>query len=241
MSMLLYKTEEKINDYFSIVIPTVREIIQSEDTDNKYYDNVSLLLATPYDMMVQLDDIGIDFSTLTNWDLFCLIFGELKSRDMSLILKGINFRDFEPAINTQNNELVFINRETGAVIDKAIHDQICRFLRKLLHITEQVKKPGNEEARKYMIERARKKQKRKLAKKNDRSQLEDLIVSLVNTSEFHYNYETVLGLTIYQFNESLHQIIKKIKFDKLMIGCYAGTVNMKDINSEELNWISNLN
>ncbi|MBR4021279.1 MAG: hypothetical protein IKI94_01570 [Ruminococcus sp.] len=235
MSGFLYKTEYKINDYITVKIPTVGEIIKNED---EYYESISLIVSTPYDMMVQLDDAGIDFTNITDWDLFCLLFKDLQNRDLSLIFGDINLKDFETAINKQNGNIILLNQKTGAVIDRAIHDKICRFLRQILCIEKNTKKPANEEAKKFMIERARRRQKRNKRKSNQ-SQLENFIVALVNTSEFSYDYSSTLGLTIYQFYASLHQIVKKVKFDNLMIGCYAGTVSVKELDQKELNWISN--
>ena len=87
-----------------------------------------------------------------------------------------------------------------------------------------------------MIERARKKLKRRRGKEPT-SQLEELIVALVNTEQFHYGFEGVLPLSIYQFNESVRQVIKKIDYDNRMHGIYAGTVNAKDLSQEDLNWM----
>ena len=232
---LLYEKSYKINDYISIRIPTLEEIIKNEE---EYFGIVSMIVATPYDLMVQLDDAHIDFAKINDWELFCLLFKDLQTRDLSLVFDNLDLREFEAAVNKQNGNMVLLNRKTGAIIDRAIHDQICRFLRNILGIEKNVKKPANEEGRKFMIERARIKLKRKM-RQTHKSELEKYIVALVNTSEFPYDYESVLKITIYQFYASLHQIIKKIKFDNLMIGCYAGTVNTKEINQDELNWISN--
>lgn len=232
---ILYSTEHIINEHIKIRIPTLREIINNED---EYYGGVAMIVSTPYDMMVQLDSINIDFTTINDWDLFCLLFNELRKKDLSLIFGDLQLSEFETAVNKQNGNVVLLNPKTGAIIDRAIHGQICVFLRKMLDIEKNVKHPANDEAKKFMIERARKRLNRHM-KKSSKSQLEDFIVALVNTSEFSYTYESVLDLTIYQFNASLRQIVKKIKFDNLMIGCYAGTVNMKELDQKELNWISN--
>lgn len=231
----LYETKHKINDYITIRVPTIDEIVKNED---EYYGNVALIVATPFDMMVQLDDMKIDFTKINDWDLFCLLFNELRTRDLSLIFDNLNLKDFVTAENKQNGNIILVNPQTGAVIDRAIHDQICRYLRGILRLQKNDKRPANEEARKYLIERARTKLKRR-RKQMSESQIEKYIVALVNTAEFPYTYETVLGLTINQFYASLHQIVKKIKYDNLMIGCYAGTVNMKELDQNELNWISN--
>lgn len=231
----LYETKHKINDFITIRVPTIKDIIENEDD---YYGNIALIVATPYDMMVQLDDMKIDFTQINEWDLFLLLFNELRTRDLSLIFDGLNLRDFVTAENKQNGNIILVNPKTGVKIDRAIHDQICRYLRRTLRLQKNDKRPANEEARKFLIERTRTKLKRR-RKQLVESQIEKYIVALVNTSEFPYTYESVLGLTINQFYASLHQIVKKIKYDKLMIGCYAGTVNMKELDQNELNWISN--
>lgn len=234
----LYDVEYKINDFVTLKIPTIGEIFESKED---YYDNVSLFVATPYDMMVQLDDVGIDFSKIDSWSLFCLLFDEIKNRDLSLIFKTPNLNDFVFAQNNDDNSVVLLNPKTGDVIDKKIHSQIAAFLRNLLMLKKNDKKPANEEAKRYLLERARKKLKRHKNNYNDSQehQLENYIIALVNTAEFSYTYKSVLELTIKQFYISLYQIIKKVRFDNIMIGCYAGTVNIKELSQDELSWISN--
>lgn len=235
---LLYKNSIKINDYISVKNPTVGEILPNESA---YYDTALLLTATPSDLMVQLDDAGRDFTTVDEWHLFCMLFDELKERDTSLFFEGITLSEFKPAINTKTGEEVLWNEDKDIIIDSLLHEQMCDTLRKILRFEKHTVIPGNDEYKEYIIKRTRKKQQRarRTAENAEFSLLEHSIISLVNTAEFPYNYESVLGLNIYQFNTSLQQIVKKIRFDKLMIGCYAGTVNMKEINQAELTWLSN--
>ena len=87
-----------------------------------------------------------------------------------------------------------------------------------------------------MLERARKKLKRR-RKKAEASQLESLIIALVNTEQFPYKFDEVLDLTIYQFNESVLQVVKKIDFDNRMHGIYAGTISAKNMSQDYLNWM----
>jgi hypothetical protein len=99
-----------------------------------------------------------------------------------------------------------------------------------------VRKPANKEARDYMLEIARRKAKRAATRK-EKSQLEMSIVALVNSSEFKYDFKSVRELTIYQFNESLRQVIKRVDYDKYMFGVYSGTISAKDMSKEDLNWL----
>ena len=231
---LLYKREVKINDFISVTIPTVGEILEDEDS---YYGAVSMLTAMPIDMMVQLDDIGVDFTAINEYELFLLLFNALKDTDTSLIFGGLDLKPFQKAVNVQNNQIILVNKETGVRIDRALHAQIASTLRKIHHLEKNNRKPANGEAKDYMLQRARDKQRRRRNRMTD-SQLEGFIVALVNTSEFPYGYEGTRELSIYQFNESLRQIIHKIDYDNRMHGIYAGTVNAKDLSQDDLTWLS---
>lgn len=234
MPKLLYADRFEINDKIHILIPTVGEVLENED---KYFELVYTIVATPYDLMVQLDDNGIDFSKITSFDLFCLLFGQLREMDTSLVFGDLDFSGFRVALNNQNGNFVLRDEENDITIDRAIHGQICACLRKLLNIPKTEKTPGNEEARIYMLQKARKKLKRKKRQKQPDSQIEDLIVALVNTAEFPYDYQSVRDITIYQFYASLKQIVHKVRFDKTMIGVYAGTVQFDKLNTDERSWI----
>lgn len=231
---LLYKREYKITDRISIMIPTVGEILGNEDA---YYGMVSMLTAMPIDMMVQLDDLGIDFTEINDYDLFLLLFSGLRSQDTSMIFGDLDLSKFELASREDTNDIVLIDRENDIVIDRVIQREIAATLRKIHHLEKNNRRPGNDEAKSYMLERARIKQKRRKNRKSF-SELETLIVAMVNTEQYKYDYERTRELSIYQFNESVRQVIKKIDYDNRMIGVYAGTVNVKDLSRDDLTWLT---
>lgn len=229
----LYKSEIVINDFVSIRIPTVGEIIECEDA---YYNLVQLLTAMPVDLMVALDDVGIDFSTINDYDLFIITFNAIKQCDTRLIFGDLDLSAFEFAVDEATGRAVMLDTKTDRKFDRALQVNIAETLRKIHHLEKNNRKPGNEEARKYMIERARKKMNRN-RRRTHSSQLEDLIVAMVNTEQYKYDFAGTLELSIYQFNESVRQITHKINYSNIMFGIYSGTVNPKDINQEELNWL----
>lgn len=232
---LLVARSVPVADFLSVYIPTVGEILSADDRE--YYQMVTTLTSTPYDLMVQLDDMGIDYEQITDFELFMLLFQSLQNKDLSLIFPGLNPTLLKPAKNKENDQVVLWDSVTGIVIDELIYNEICDALRKI-HFTEKPKyKAGNNEAKKFLIERTRLKQKRQ-AKKPYRSFLEDLVVAMVNTEEFKYNYQETLDLTIYQFNASVRQIQRKINYNHVMSGCYFGTVDIKKIDQRELNWLT---
>lgn len=231
---LLYKKQYPINDSISIVIPSVGQILDNEDG---YYGLVSILTATPVDLMVQLDDAGIDFTSINEYELFLLMFDGLKSQNTSLVFGDLDLSKFKMAVNEQNGNIVLFDEEHDITIDRAIHSQIAGVLRKIHHLEKNRRKPANIEAKEYMLKRARDKMKRHRNRK-EASQLESLIIAMVNTEQYKYDFEGTRELSIYQFNESVRQVIKKVDYDNRMYGVYAGTVNVKDLSQDDLNWLT---
>ncbi len=231
---LLYQRQYQINDEISIVIPKVGEIIDNEDD---YYSLVSTITAMPIDFMVQLDSIGVDFTSINEYDLFLLMFETIKSNNTQLIFGDLDLTKFEIAVNEQNGKMVLIDRENEIIIDRAIHNQIASVLRKIHHLEKNRRKPANDEAKEYMLKRAKEKQRRNRNRKST-SHLESLIVAMVNAEQYKYDFEKTRELSIYQFNECVRQVIKKVDYDNKMYGVYTGHINAKELSQDDLNWLT---
>lgn len=215
-------------------IPTVGEILEDEFT---YYSIVSSLTASPFQYMVQLDDMGIDFTTITDYDLFKMIFPIYVKSNLSILFGDLNISDFK--VTNRNNLLCLYSDYNDIEIDEKVYNYLINTIRQI-NLLEKVNfKPGNKSAQKYLLEKERKKQKRNANKKAD-PYLEKLVIALVNTSEFPYDYDSCMNLSIYKFNQSFKQIQHKIAFDNTMIGVYSGTVDTSKLNNKNiLSWVSN--
>ncbi len=232
---LLYQHEYRINDKLSVVIPTVGEIL--ELGEDNYYSMVTMMTAMPVDLMVQLDDLGVDFTSINEYDLFLMLSAGMHNMDTHLLFGDLDFSKLQLATSRQNGMIVLRDEENDITIDRAIHGKIATVLRKIHHLERDRRKPANEEARKYMLERARTKMNRRKGKAQE-SQIEPLIVAMVNTEQYKYDYESTLGLTIYQFNESVHQIVKKVDYDNRMFGVYTGNLKADKLSQADLNWLT---
>lgn len=230
---LLYEDHILVDEKIRIKIPTVGEILQKEDD---YYSVISILTAMPIDFMVQLDDLGIDFSQITEYELFLRLFPCLQTMDTSLVFDGMDLKNFQYAQDESGGSIVLVDRINDIVIDKKIYLKIASILRSIHGIKKDIRTPANKEARDYMVEIARRRQKRKRGR-SEKSHLEIKIVALVNTEQFKYDFESTKGLTIYQFNESMKQIVKKIDYENRMYGVYSGTIKVSDLNDSDLNWM----
>lgn len=233
MPSKLYKNSIEISKAISVLVPTVGQIIDNEEA---YYQAICMIVATPYDMMVQLDDAHINFTQIDEFELFILLFENLKTMDTSLVFGDLDLSGLKPERFEGTGEIVLRDADNDIVIDRIVHASLCDNIREMLHMEKNDKKPGNEETRKYLIDRERRRQKRAGYKRKG-SQLEKYIVALVNTEQFPYDYETVRNISIYQFYASLNQIAHKIKFDNTMTGYYAGTIKFDDLSPADRTWI----
>lgn len=233
----LYKTQYDLavaKNKISIQIPFLGDVLGKEE---EYYRLVNLLTAMPVDLMVQLDDHGIDFTKINEYELFLYLFGTIKSFDTSLVFGELDLSNFQYATKDDSQNLILYDPINDIEINRVVHSEIANVLRKIHHIEKNRRTAGNEDAKKYMLERARTKQRR-LKNRVEDSYLESLIVAMVNTKEFKYDFDTVRNLTIFQFNDSVRQIINKIDYDNRMIGVYSGTINAKDLSQDDLNWLT---
>lgn len=227
-----------LNEKLYINIPTVREIL---DHEQFYLGLVTSLTSTPYQYMAQLDDMGIDYETLSDYQFFSLMFILNSTNDLSLVFGDLKTQGYSIIPNDFNNTTVLFNPELGNdyIIDELLYTNIAKTIRKINNIEEVHCKAGNAEAKAYLL----KKEKRKLrrnANKPYNKYFEKMVIALVNRPEFKYNYEDVMDLSIYKFNQSVQQIRTSITFDNTMIGVYAGTVDpTKMVDKSSLSWIQN--
>lgn len=236
---LLCSDSVEIIPGIKIRIPTVREVLNDEDT---YSNIVSLTTAVPYQYMVFLDDIGIDFTTITDYDLFLLLFPVYQKEDLSIVFGDLDLKNFVRTTNPQNGTLILYNPMNNLIIDELVYNLISNTMLKI-NQTEKIRnKMGNEKAKEYALERERKKllrRARRRKNKPEESQFEKLVVAMVNRKDFKYNYETVMDLSIYRFYKSVNQIQQNITFENTMSGVYSGTIDTTKIADKScLSWIA---
>ena len=228
-----------INENISIYSPTIGEIYDYGESE--YYRIAQLLTSVPYDLMVQLDDIGIDYETITEYQLFLMMFESFKDngKDLSIIFGDSEIESLRVAENLKTKQYEVINLDNNCIIDLDTQKKISDGIRKIHFWTKNERKAGNAEAKRYLIERNRLKLKR-ASRKPMPSFLDEGIIKMVNTEEFKYDYEQCMDLSIYKFNASLQQIPKKKNWEQTMNGAYFGTVDLKKIDIDKIHWMSSM-
>ena len=98
---LLKSNEVHIKDGLNLYIPTVVEVLHNEQG---YYSLATSLTASPKSFMVQLDDAGKDYTTISEWDLFCMLFQQLSEQTRMLILQKLTMERIQEQFDENSQE-----------------------------------------------------------------------------------------------------------------------------------------
>ena len=224
-----------INDSIKIHQPTIGELIACE---RSYFSTVYTLCAISSDMKSQLFDIGLDWNTVEDWQLFTMLAPTLSQDRTSILFGDLDFSKMRPYPHPYiEDEVALVNRQTGVFIDQMIYTRIVSYLRKLHGITPKVEKTKSKTVKKWLIEEDRNKIKN-AQNKPFKSYLLPLISSVKVKQGYTKDYVKNMGLRELFDDVARLQIINNA--DHLLSAAYAGTIDMKKINKQELNWMKEL-
>lgn len=237
-SLFLYFGDDYvINDNILITQPTIGQIVDYGEA--QYFSMVHQICAIPSDVKSILWDQmdHLDWTKVEDFELF-IMFTQSLTPDKTWILFGdLDFSKMRPFRSPVNGEIVLADKENGVIIDQLIYMRIVNYVRKLHNITPKPEKAKGKRAKEAMIDEDRR--AREYNKdKPFRSYLLPLISSVKVKQKYTKEYVRNMGLMEFFDDVSRLQIINNA--DHLMSAAYAGTLDMKKLNKQELNWMREL-
>lgn len=235
--------------------PTLNEITEAlgENGDSEFYNALWLMCSAAYDMPSVLYDMKKNFMKVSDWEFFRMMAPTTNPEILSMILKEsdgsgfsfFNFREYERELNGVKDIVLYrpsYEDEDGNIIPEMLIDEqfylkMIPTIQEMIGFTHKGKKAGNRHTLKLLID-LDKKDRAKTARKKDsnESSIFNMVVSLVNTEECKYNYETIFDLTIYQLLKSYQQIQGKKAAMALLQGSCSGFVDTSKIAKEDMSW-----
>ena len=225
----------EITDGVILYQPTLREI--KEYGEAAFFSTWWMLCSAPWDIPSVLDDMGVDFMSITEWELFQGLIVGSSVEQTSLFFKDLDFTRFISLarMSEDGTEEVVLCNPDGIVIDEDAYKKLISYIKATIGFQHTGKKAGNKITQKVMIEDDRKRREKDKDKEYE-SMLFDGIITLVNTEEFKYNYSTVMDITLYQYMKSLIQIQGKKAACALTQGSMSGLMDTSQIDKLEFQW-----
>ena len=228
--------------------PTLGEVCDYGESE--YLTMVSMFTATNIDRCAQLDDMGIDYTEITNFQMF-VIFSVMLSNhsdrskgliDMSPLFGDIDFSAFRQVID--ENGKLFLYGSGGIIFDEENFDIAAAYIRKMHGMPAPLYTNVKDSfAKKQLIIDARNDadyQRKLRAFRGERSAYQPYISALVNHPYFKYSWDEVWDMKLYAFFDSLKRISIIDNANHLYQGLYSGCIEYNKIKSE-LDWLKPIN
>ena len=232
---LYFGDDYVINDYITITQPTIADIIAYGEA--QYFSIVHTFTAIPSDLKSQLWDMGFDWCEVDDFELFMMLTQTLTPDKTSILFGDVDFSKLKPYPNQVNGDIVLADKETGLIVDKMIYLRIMSYLRKLHNITPKVEKAANKMTKKVLIDEDRMK-----IRLNKEKPFKSYLLPLISSVKVKQGYtkDYVKNMGLYEFFDDVSRMQVINNADHLLSACYAGTIDMKKINKQELNWMKEL-
>ena len=223
-----------LNDNVTLLQPTVNEII--DFGEEVFFSSFWNMCSSAYDRPSYFADIGIDFMKVSDWEYFLSVVHALPPSSTNLILKDMDLSAFELQKRLVGDKAEYVLvRDDGFVFDEKTYMLIIPYIREMVNFHHTGKKAANKATAKILIMDDKKSRERNKDKEYE-SMLFNIVVSLVNTEEFTYTYQTVMDLTVYQLMKSFVQINGKKNAMALLQGSMSGFMDTSKISTESFNW-----
>lgn len=220
-----------VNDYITITIPKLGEVVKYGE--RQYYSMIQTVTAIPSEMKSQLWDMGLDWTQLTDFQLFMMLVPTLPQEKTSILFGDLNFQTMRPFENKDNDTIFLGDPETGVKIDELAFGKMHSYLCSAHNLTKKVEKAANEFTKKFMIDEDRQKLKYN-AKQPYKSFLKPLITSVKCRMGYTLDYVKNMGLV--EFFDDLNRLQIIVNADALLQGSYSGMVDTSKIPKKHFDW-----
>ena len=221
-----------VNDYLTIFQPTIKQII--EYGEREYYSMVQTLTSIPSDMKSSLDDMGVDWNQITDFQLFLMLSQSLPQDKTQIVLGDIDLQRMKPVENLQNGEIILRDPTTGAIIDELAYKTMSAYLCKLHGFTKKVEKAGNKYTKQVLIDEDR--QKREYSAQQPYKSFLMPIISAIKARQ-GYTRDYIKAMGLYELTTELNRLQIIVNTDALLNGAYSGMMDTSKVKKSQFNWL----
>lgn len=236
---ILFGENYYASQYIKVFQPTIQEIV--DYGEEAYFSLVGRLTCSPYDMLGWLQEHGMDYETISDFELFIMFFQQLPPEDTCILFGRLDFRNFSLLKRNVNDELILYQKtqKGEVVIDRLVYERIASFIRFVHGYKKNTKKAANLFTRRKLYQQYLYSKSKKT--EDFHSILHPLISSMVNSPGFKYDYEAVLHMSLYKFRDSVKRISKIKSVEALHMAMTTYGFDHNSINpKKDLDWTSEL-
>ena len=226
----------KIASGITLLQPTIGDIANYNEVE--YFSMAQTLAATPSSMKVALDDMGLDYMKVEDFQLFMMLCQSMTPDKTKPLLGDLDLTKFKPYQLKDTEEVVLANGEVDEsgnpiIINQIIYDILTTYIRKMHGFKKQVDKAGNAITRKVLID-----EDRKAAQRNKDKPQKSFLVPLVSSLQGRQGYtkDYICNMGLYEFMNQINRVQIIVQADAALGGMYSGFVDTKKMDKTVLDW-----
>lgn len=230
-----------ITDDIYVKQPTVNDIC--DFGEERYLRMVTQLTSVPQNSIYMLYKMGIDFTQISDFEMFVLIHSVFKYEETQMIIPNLNFETAQvirtnkvtskgTVLDTQELALLFDN---SVVLNAKKYADMMTYIRKINKLQRPwFKTVGNESTKKRMIRSAITEYEQQA---DNKEPFKSIYVPLISSlATFGYRCDEIWNMKLYMFFDIVTRLQLKEQADHLYSGIYSGCIDAKKIG-KDLNWM----
>ena len=159
---------------------------------------------------------------------------ELLINPLSLVLKDIDFADFEEYESDRSPETILYDEEHDITIDRFVYAQIVDAVRKIHGLKRNNQLPANEITKMFFIDEAR--QEAILSSQKEYKSVLKPLISALAVKTGQLGSESIWNTKVNMFFDAIKRINKIQDAELLLQGAYSGFASLKGIDKSRLDW-----
>lgn len=235
---LYFGEDYKINEQIVIHQPRIQDIINLGEKE--FYSIIAPFTSNPTSLKVQLYDLGIYWSDISDFELFSLLIKTLSFESSKIVFGDIDFSSFDlVAKRNEQNEIipVLYSQKMGFEIDNETFEKIRKYMCFMFDVKLEKEIVKSKSLAAEIIAKERADIAKKNAELKGTTSLIQMISFALNHPGFKYKKDELREVGYVEFVDSIKRLQVYEATKALTQGSYSGFCDMSKIPKEEFNFM----
>ena len=231
---------ESAQGSITIDVPTVGDIM--EIGEKKFYSTLGIFITNTTSYRLMLDELKLDWNTLSDFELFCMLYSQIDDEVAKLMFGDLDFKKFilyKKELPDKNATIVLWNQEDNIEINEEVYQHIAQYLRAVFNMYPEEKITTDPSLKEWYLYKDRRAIEiaKKGKGKEDNTSILPLISACVNHPGFKYRPMELRHVNICEFYDSVKRLQVYENTTALLKGSYSGMIDSSKIDKEQFNFM----
>lgn len=241
---LYFGDDLKYKDKLIIHQPTIQDFV--DFGEKVYYETVSPFVSNTTGYRLQLWDLGIDWNTIEDIELFAILAKSINKDVSKRLFNGVDFSTFslfkkKEHQSSKKQEYVFRSDDSNLEFTQDEILEISSYIQYMFNVfPPEPEFCSNKTLKQDLINKDRQNIIKSLNSKQSSTGLIDMISFCLNHPGFKYKKNELREVCIFEFMDSVRRLQIYESTSALMSGMYSGMCDLSKIDKNEFNFMRHI-